>query len=70
MPSTAIEKKQCEAHPYLGVECSGDAEFVLRRHDKTHLICRAAAHHIWAIGRTRCYACKQPIWKHWDTEPI
>ncbi len=67
---TATSEHVCERHALIGVECSGPAEFILRRHDKTHYICRAFAQHIWTIGRTLCYDCRRRIVDHWDTEPI
>lgn len=69
MTATATDLK-CERHVFDGVACSGPAEYVLYRHNRTHHICRAAAQYIWSIGRTRCYECRQPIWKHWTTEEI
>jgi hypothetical protein len=70
MPSTLTAKSECEHHVFYGIECAGEAVFVLRRHEKAHPICRAVANYIFANGRTRCYECKQPIWKCWTTEPI
>lgn len=69
MPTETLTRP-CERHAFIGVECSGDAEFVLYRHDKKHYICRAFAQHIWKIGRTRCYQCRGRIVDHWDTEPL
>lgn len=69
-PSTLTAKSVCEHHAFIGVACSGDAEFILRRHDKTHYICRAFAQHLWRIGMTRCFQCRGRIVDHWDTEPI
>jgi hypothetical protein len=68
--STATVKKECERHALIGIECSGEARYVLYRHDRTHYICEAFARYIFSIGRTRCHTCKQPIWKCWHTETI
>lgn len=70
MTTSTSAPTRCERHVYTGVECSGEATFVLHRHGRTHLICESFARHIWAIGRTRCYVCRQPIWKHWETEKL
>lgn len=70
-PLMQTEKKACEGkHAFYGVECSGEAVFVLHRHGKSHLICRAGAQRIFAMSRNRCFQCRQVIWKHWDMEPI
>ena len=69
-PSTLTEKKQCEGHPYIGVPCSGDAEFTLYRCGRTQDVCDAFARHIWTISRARCYQCKRRIVDHWHTETI
>jgi hypothetical protein len=64
-------KKECEGrHAFYGVACSGEAVFVLHRHGMSHLICKAGAQRIFAMSRSRCYSCRQVIWKHWDLEPI
>jgi hypothetical protein len=70
-PSTLTVKSECEGrHVFFGVACSGDAAFVLHRHGESRLICAAGAQRIFAMGRNRCFQCRQLIWKHWDLEPI
>jgi len=70
-PSTLTEKKACEGrHVFYGVACSGEAVFTLHRHGQSHLICQAGAQRIFAMSRSRCFQCRQVIWKHWDMEPI
>lgn len=72
MESTLTEKSACEHHAFIGVECSGPAEFVLWRHNKRQVICRAFAQHIWRIGRTGCFECRgrRRIVDCWTTEEI
>lgn len=69
-PLMQTVKSGCERHVFIGIECSGEPEFVLRRHENVHRICGSFARFIFANGRTRCYECKQPIWKCWTTEAI
>lgn len=71
MPSTLTEKRECETtHWLLGVECSGEAEFVQIAHGRRKYLCRAAAQAFWARGRVHCYHCKYPRVTHWVYEAV
>ncbi len=70
MQSTQTVKSACEGHPYIGVECGGEAAFTLYRCGRTQQVCDRFARYVWTIGRTRCYRCKRRIVDHWVTEAI
>lgn len=57
-------------HELTGVPCDGEASFILYRHNIEKPVCDAIAHHIWAIGKQRCFECRRPKWKCWDVLPI
>jgi len=57
-------------HELTGVQCDGEASFMLYRHKINKPICEAVAKHIWSIGKQPCYECRRPKWTCWDVLPL
>jgi hypothetical protein len=57
-------------HTATGVECDGEASYMLRSHKRYRPICEAISKKVWSHMRQPCYECRRPKFTHWEIQSI
>lgn len=61
----------CEyTHVGTGIECPGDAAYILVAHRRTRPVCEPVAQRLWSKLRERCYECRRPKFTYWEIQSI